>query len=59
MISVPARGTQALAPFLFGLILERGGVSMALALSSGLTLAALLALTALRANPQPATAPAE
>ncbi len=50
LLSVPARGTQAAAPFLFGLLLESGGPLPGLALTTGLTLAALAALFALRAR---------
>lgn len=53
LLSVPARGTQAAAPFLFGLILEGNGPAMALLVSAGLSLAALAALLALRARPAP------
>ena len=53
LLSVPARGTQAAAPFLFGLILEGNGPATALLVSSGLSLAALAALLALRAHPAP------
>jgi hypothetical protein len=55
MLGAPARGAQAFAPFLFGLVLDNAGVSWALALSSGLVLAALAALLALR-RPDPAAA---
>ena len=47
-LTAPSRFLQALAPFLFGLLLERAGVAAALAVTSGLTLAAFLALLALR-----------
>ena len=50
LLSVPARGTQAAAPFLFGLVLEVWGPLPGLALTTGLTLSALLALFALRAR---------
>lgn len=48
LLSVPARGTQAAAPFLFGLVLENAGPLLGLALTSALTLAALVALAALK-----------
>ncbi len=51
LLSVPARGTQAAAPFLFGLALEAGGADLGLAISTGLTLAALAALLCLRVRP--------
>lgn len=50
LLSVPARGTQAAAPFLFGLVLEAWGPMPGLALTTGLTLSALLALFLLRAR---------
>lgn len=55
LLSVPARGTQAAAPFLFGLVLERFGANIAVLLSSALCGAALIALMVLkgtRAEPQ-------
>jgi len=54
-ISAPARVAQAMAPFLFGLSIEKIG-SMTLLISSALSIAALLALTSLSI---PSTAPAE
>jgi MFS family permease len=47
-LGAPARMLQATAPFLFGLLLEGAGVSVALALTSSLSLAACAALLALR-----------
>jgi MFS family permease len=47
-IGVPARGTQALAPYAFGLVLERYGASAALGLTAAVSLAALGALALLR-----------
>jgi hypothetical protein len=47
-IGAPARLLQALAPFAFGWLLEEAGVGAALAVTSGLSLAALAALLALR-----------
>jgi hypothetical protein len=46
-IGVPARGMQALAPFAFGLVLERYGANAAIALTAAVSLAALAALFAL------------
>jgi MFS family permease len=48
LIGAPARLLQALAPFAFGWLLEGAGVGAALAVTSGLSLAALAALLALR-----------
>jgi MFS family permease len=48
VLSVLARALQAAAPFLFGLVLEGAGVHAAIALSVGVSLAALAALAALR-----------
>jgi len=50
VLSVLARAMQAAAPFVFGLVLERAGVHGALALSVGVSLAALAALAGLRAR---------
>lgn len=47
-LGAPARALQATSPFLFGLLLESAGVSAALALTAGLSLAACAALLALR-----------
>jgi len=54
-ISAPARVGQAMAPFLFGLAIDKIG-SMTLLISSALSMAALLALISLSL---PSTAPAE
>ena len=48
LLTAPSRFLQALAPFAFGLLLERAGVGVALAVTSGLTFSAFLALLALR-----------
>jgi len=48
LLSVPAWTTQATAPLLFGLLLDRAGPGAALLLSSGLSLAAFGALACLR-----------
>ena len=50
-IGAPARLLQATAPFAFGLILERGGVTPALALTATLSLLALAALLLLKPTP--------
>jgi len=50
-LGAPARVLQATAPFLFGLLLEGAGVGAALTLTAGLSLAACVALLALRAVP--------
>jgi hypothetical protein len=47
-LAMPALALQAIAPWLFGLLIERSATA-ALMLSTGLSLAALLALLALRA----------
>ena len=48
MLSVAARGMQAVAPFAFGLVLEYWGAGAALLLSATFSLVALSALLALR-----------
>lgn len=50
ILAVPARGTQAFAPLLFGLLLDRFGVD-AIALTAALCLAASLSLFLLKARP--------
>lgn len=57
LLGAPARATQALAPVLFGLLLDRMGIA-SIAISIGLCLAAFLAqfLLKARAEPAPATA---
>jgi hypothetical protein len=50
LLGAPARATQALAPFLFGLLLDAMG-TWAILISAGLCLAALAALLCLRAAP--------
>ncbi|HEV2302172.1 MAG TPA: MFS transporter [Stellaceae bacterium] len=57
VLSAPARALQAVAPFLFGLLLDRFGVG-ALALSAGLNIAAFLSLFLLRARASPSRADA-
>ncbi len=53
ILSVAARGMQALAPFAFGLVLESYGAGAGLILSTTLALVALAALLGLRASPPP------
>jgi MFS family permease len=53
LLSVAARGMQALAPFAFGLVLETWGAGAALTGSALLSLIALLALLALRSGACP------
>ena len=53
LIGAPARLLQALAPFAFGWLLAGAGVGVSLAVTSGLSLAALAALLALRPAPAP------
>lgn len=48
LLTAPSRFLQSLAPFAFGLLLERSGVEVALAVTSGLTFAAFLALLVLK-----------
>ncbi|MBI3514729.1 MAG: MFS transporter [Proteobacteria bacterium] len=48
LIGAPARATQAFAPFLFSLVLDGAGPTVALLLSSSMTLAALGGLLMLR-----------
>lgn len=52
-IMMPARASQAFAPFLFGIVVDRWGAG-ALWLSSGLGIAAFVALLLLPAHPRPA-----
>ncbi|MFC7542398.1 MFS transporter [Siccirubricoccus deserti] len=54
LLSAPARLLQATAPFLFGLLLERAGVGIALSVTAGCSLAATAALLALRPAAEPA-----
>jgi hypothetical protein len=57
LLGAPARATQALAPFLFGLLLHRMGVG-SIAISAGRCLLAFLALFLLKARAEPAPATA-
>ncbi len=50
LLGAPARAAQALAPFLFGLLLDTMGTSVII-VSAGLCLSALLALLCLRISP--------
>jgi hypothetical protein len=52
IISAPARATQASAPLLFGLLLDRMGTAVVV-VSAGLSLLATAALLALRVRPMP------
>ncbi|MGX9963468.1 MFS transporter [Roseomonas sp. F4] len=54
LLGAPARFLQAASPFLFGLLLERGGVAAALSVTMALALSACLALLLLRAAPEDA-----
>jgi hypothetical protein len=49
LLGAPARAAQALAPLLFGLLLDRMGASVII-VSAGLCLAAFVALLWLRAS---------
>ena len=57
LLGAPARATQALAPFLFGVLLDRMGAA-SIAISTGLCLLAFLALFLLKARAEPAPATA-
>ena len=57
LLAAPARVTVAVAPFVFGVLLERIGV-FAVLISSGLSLAAFASLWLLRPRPAAAAAPA-
>jgi MFS family permease len=58
VLGAPARAAQAAAPLIFGLLLDRMGLGV-LAISGGLSLAALLALLMLKAQAAPVPVPAE
>jgi MFS family permease len=51
LLNILGRGMQAVAPFAFGVVLDRFGATSALALSVTLSLIALAALLALRTTP--------
>jgi MFS family permease len=55
VLAAPARAAQAASPLIFGLLIDWLGVG-AVAISSGLSIAALLALLGLRARTSPAAA---
>jgi MFS family permease len=57
LLGAPARATQALAPVLFGVLLDRMGAA-SITISTGLCLAAFLALFLLKARAEPAPATA-
>ena len=57
VLAAPARATQAAAPLVFGILMEQLGVGV-LAVSAGISLAALLALMALKAKATTAAVPA-
>jgi hypothetical protein len=56
ILAAPARAAQAASPLIFGLLIDWLGVG-ALAVSSGMSIAALLALIGLRAQASPAAVP--
>jgi hypothetical protein len=57
ILGAPARATQAASPLLFGLLMDEMGIGV-LAISAGISLAALLALMALKAGATTAAMPA-
>jgi hypothetical protein len=56
ILAAPARAAQAASPLVFGLLIDWLGVG-ALAISAGISIAALLALMGLRARTAPAAVP--
>jgi hypothetical protein len=58
IFGAPARAAQAASPLIFGLLIDWLGVG-ALAVSAGMSIAALLALMALRARTSPAAMPSQ
>jgi len=56
VLAAPARAAQGTSPLIFGLLIDWLGVG-ALAISAGMSIAALLALTGLRAHTAPAAVP--
>ena len=56
ILAAPARAAQATSPLIFGLLIDWVGVG-ALAISAGMSIAALLALMGLRARTAPAAVP--
>jgi hypothetical protein len=57
VLATPARAAQAAAPLIFGVLMEHLGVGV-LGVSAGISLAALLALMALKAGATTAAMPA-
>jgi MFS family permease len=51
VLAAPSRVSQAVAPLLFGVVMDRAGPGAALGLSSGLSILGALALVALRTRP--------
>jgi hypothetical protein len=58
VLGAPARAAQAASPLIFGLLIDWLGVG-ALAISASMSIAALLALMALRAWTSPAAMPSQ
>ena len=58
VLGAPARAAQAASPLIFGLLMDRMGASV-LVISAGMSIAALLALMALRARTSPAAMPSQ
>ena len=58
VLGAPARAAQAASPLIFGLLMDRMGASV-LVVSAGMSIAALLALMALRARTSPAAMPSQ
>jgi hypothetical protein len=58
ILAAPARAAQAASPLIFGLLIDWMGVG-AVAISAGVSIAALLALMALRARTSPAAMPSQ
>jgi len=56
VLAAPARAAQATSPLIFGLLIDWLGAG-ALAISAGMSIAALLALMGLRAHTAPAAVP--
>ena len=56
VLGAPARAAQAGAPLIFGLLIDRTGFGV-LAISAGLSVAALLALLIPKAHPAPVSVP--
>jgi hypothetical protein len=58
ILAAPARAAQAASPLIFGLLIDWMGVG-AVAISAGMSIAALLALMALRARTSPEAMPSQ